>query len=127
MINWYYKVFMSYLKQYHNFNEEKSGYLILDKATSHLGKDFIGLLYFVNQEVSFIPGGMTRLYQPIDVSINEPFKTTLREKYINFCIDFGANNIKIILSNMIKFICDTWYSDIIKTKEIIWKNFKVIG
>ena len=26
---------------------------------------------------------------------------------------------------MIKFICDTWYSDIIISKVIIWKNFKV--
>jgi len=84
MINWYYKVWMPYLKQYHNFNEEKSGYLILDKATSHLGKDFIDLINSGNQEVSFIPDGMTRFYQPIDVSINKPFKIALREKYINF-------------------------------------------
>ena len=70
---------------------------------------------------------MTRFYQPIDVSINKPFKIALREKYINFCIDFGANNIKINHSNMIKFICDTWNSDIVISKEIIWKSFKVTG
>jgi len=39
------KVFL----QLHNFNEEKSGFLILDKATSHLGKDFIDLINSGNQ------------------------------------------------------------------------------
>lgn len=68
---------------------------------------------------------MTRFYQPIDISINKSFKTVLREKYINFCIESGANNIKISRSNMKKFICDTWYSVIIISKEIIWKSFKV--
>ena len=92
---------MPYLKQYHNYNEEKSGFLILDKVTSHLGKDFIDILNSSNQEVSFIPGGKTRFYKPIDISINKPFKTALREKYINFCIESGANNLKKSHSKMI--------------------------
>lgn len=72
MINWYNKVWLKYLKEFHDFIEEKTGFLILDKATSHLCTSG-------NQEVSFIPGGMTRFYQPLDVSINKPYKAALRE------------------------------------------------
>ena len=70
---------------------------------------------------------MTKFYQPLDVSNNKPFKIALREKYINFYIYSGTNNIKISPSNMINFICDIWYSDVILSKEIIWKCFKVTG
>ncbi len=61
------------------------------------------------------------------MSINKPYKAALKEKYINFCIESGGENIKISRTNMIKFICDTWYSENIITKDMIRKSFKITG
>ena len=65
------------LKEFCGFKEEKAGYVILDKTTSHLEQEFTDLLNAGNQEASFIPDGMTIFYQPIDVTINKPFKAAL--------------------------------------------------
>lgn len=50
MINWYYNIWVAYLKEFNDYNEEKAGFFILDKATIHLGKKFIDLLTTGNQE-----------------------------------------------------------------------------
>lgn len=128
MIKWYYNIWLAYLKEFCDFNGEKAGFIILDRATSHLGQEFTtDLLTTGNQEASFIPGGMTRFYQPIDVSINKPFNTTLRESYINYCISNGNNNFKLSRTMMIKIICETWYNDNIISEDMIYKSFRSTG
>ena len=40
-----------------------------------------------NTEVAIIPGRMTPVLQPADVHWNKPFKTTMREKWIQWLSD----------------------------------------
>ena len=101
--------------------------MILDQATSHMTTNIINILKSGNNDVTFIPPGLTRFLQPLDVSINKPFKQNLREKYISFCINNGAENIKVSRTKMIAFICDTWYDNNVITKDMVYKSFRVTG
>jgi hypothetical protein len=80
-----------------------------------------------NREVSYIPPGLTRFYQPLDVCINKPFKQAIKEKYIAFCINNGGQKIKVSLTKMIEFICEVWYDNNVITKEMVYNSFRVTG
>ena len=95
----------------------------MDRAPSHDNKEIIDLFRGGNRQIAFIPGGLTRYYQPLDVSGNKPFKNALLEKYIQN----GKTDLKISRSKMIEYICDIWYDDKIITKEIIYKSFRATG
>ena len=92
-----------------NVNDNKIGYLILDQATSHITTNVLNLLKSGNKDVSIIPGGLTRFFQPLDVAINQPFKVHLRELYISYCIKNGEDNKNISRTKMIEFVCNAWY------------------
>ena len=124
---WYKNIWDAYLCYGNLINEENQGFLILDQASSHVTENVIKELSGVNREIAFIPTGLTRFLQPLDVSINKPFKQALREKYVKFCCENGNENLKISRTKMIQFICDTWYDDNIITKEMVYKSFRVTG
>ena len=92
-----------------NFNDDKTGYLIFDQATSHITANVLNLLKSGNRDVSIIPGGITRFFHPLDVAINKPFKEHLRELYISYCIKNGEDNKNISRTKMIEFVCNAWY------------------
>ena len=71
-----------------------------------MGLDYVP---YINQYLSFIPGGLTRFLQPLDVVINKPFKDALRKKYIEYCSLTNDITTKITREKMIEFICETWY------------------
>ena len=80
------------------------GYLILDKATSHMINKIINLLKNNNKGVSFVPPVLTQFSQPLNIAINKPFKQALKEKYIDFCIKNGNDNKKVSRNKKIDFI-----------------------
>ena len=41
----------------------------------------------MNTELVFMPGGITSVLQPMDVSINKPFKDRLRQQYLKLISD----------------------------------------
>ena len=47
--------------------------LIMDKASMHKMPSVIKNIEQYDTEVKFIPSGMTRILQPLDVVINKPF------------------------------------------------------
>ena len=58
--------------------------------------------------------------------MNKPFKSALKEKHVDYCIDNGANNLKVSLTKMNEMICETWYNDTIITSEMIYYSFSLI-
>ena len=42
--------------------------------------------------ISFIPAGLTRFIKPLDISLNKPFKDTLKKEYMNYCVDIKVKN-----------------------------------
>ena len=60
------------------------GVLISDRASSHLDNDeVLNELKYTNQKIFYIPSGTTRLLQPLDVSVNKPFKTDIKINIFN--------------------------------------------
>ena len=48
-----------------------------------------------------IPGGLTKYLQPLDVSINKPFKDELRKKYTDYWIETKNSNAKVSQNDLI--------------------------
>ena len=57
----------------------------MDKASSHIDDDIIEKCSGNLKDVSILPAGCTSLLQILNISINKPFKNSLKEKYIRYC------------------------------------------
>ena len=99
----------------------------MDKASSHINEDIIEKCTGQFCDVSILPSGCTSILQPLDISINKPFKNSLKEKYIRYCIDKGVVFSKVGKEDIINWVGDIWYSDKIINKELIKNSFKVCG
>jgi len=65
-------------------------------------------LFLLNDSsYSFIPPGLTRYAQPLEASINKPFKSEIHNKYTQFQIK-KLNCQKPTHSDIIEFVHDTW-------------------
>ena len=59
--------------------------LVLDSALSHTKRSVLSSFQkHYNTDVAVIPGGMTPLLQPADVSWNKPFKSLMKEKWLEW-------------------------------------------
>ena len=56
--------------------------MLLNKAPSHLSKNIISYLEINQTEYTLIPGKLTRFLQPLDIGINMPFKSQLKNKFL---------------------------------------------
>ena len=126
MLKWYKNVWSKYL-EYAESLCEGFGYLILDKAPSHLTEASLAIMKNDKNLLSFILARLTRFIQPLDVSINKPFKDVLEKEYVNYYIDIKGENVKITREKMIDFVCKVWYDEYIISKEMIKKSFICTG
>ena len=55
--------------------------LVWDSFRAHLSKPVHSTLRSINTECVVIPGDMTSMLQPLDVSINKPFKDRMQAKW----------------------------------------------
>ena len=125
VIDWLNKVWLEYLK---NFDSMFESLLIIDKATTHENEEFKRACFNNDVTISYIPIGLTSILQPLDVSINNPFKDALRNEYTQYCIQKGLSNAdKVSRKQIIDFVYDVWYNKNIITKEMIIKSFKITG
>ena len=123
---WFYHIWLAYLKNPENLCDNL-GYLILDKASSHITQNILDSFKSNNQYLSFVPAGLTRFIQPLDVVVNKPFKDSLRKVYLEYCSQLNDNSVKITREKMIEFICNIWCNPNVITSEMIIKSFKCTG
>lgn len=58
--------------------------LVLDSFRGHLMQEVKDVLKEGKTDMALIPGGLTSVLQPLDVSINKPFKEHLKNTYANW-------------------------------------------
>ena len=58
--------------------------LVWDKFSAHLTHGVSDAVKATNTDVTVIPGGLTGILQPLDVSINTPFKDRLRKRWVHW-------------------------------------------
>lgn len=80
--------------------------LIMDKASMHKMTCVFKNIEQYDTEVKFIPSGMTRILQPLDVVINKPFKDLIRKKYIKYSISINLDNAKVSYNKILDWISD---------------------
>ena len=101
--------------------------LIIDHASSHEDHQIKKLCFEHDTEINVIPQGLTSILQPLDISINMPFKQALREKYNTYCINNPNKGIKNSRENIISFIYDVWHSESIISNDMVIRSFKCTG
>lgn len=110
-------------------NQERS-LLVWDMFRSHLTENVKMRARRKNVDMAVIPGGMTSLVQPLDVSLNKPFKDSLREKWINWMMDGektytkGGNVRQASLDTVCSWVLEAWNSI---NSDIVQKSFKKCG
>ena len=104
--------------------------LVYDSFRDHLEESVKKKFHDLGFDLVVIPGGLTCIYQPLDVTINKPFKDNLRKKWHNWMAAGGAG--KTAADNLccarISDVC-TWvkcFQDAI-SEEIIIELFKTCG
>ena len=102
--------------------------LILDKAPSHNNDQAIEKLYNNNIPFVFIPSGLTRFLQPLDISINKPFKDKLRNCHALWRANNPNNyNQKIKKEKIVNWINDIWNNNLLIKTETVFNSFKIVG
>lgn len=117
--NWFKNIWFKYLDS-NNLFIDGMGYLILDKATSHVTNNIISNYSNDFKFMSFIPAGLTRYLQPLDVVINKLFKEGIKKLYVEYCLQNSAECIKVSRNKIIEIITKIWWDPNLITKEMIY-------
>ena len=67
--------------------------LILDKVPSHCSEVTLDFMNKNQIKRLFIPGGLTRKWQKLDIVINKPFKDCLKKWYTQYQLENAGNTI----------------------------------
>ena len=103
--------------------------LLIDYASSHLEKECDSLFNNSGIIASYIPKGLTAFCQPLDVSINGPFKKATKIEYIIWNSEnTNAFNLKhVSKKDVVNWIVKNWEAPNMMTKEMIVNSFKSTG
>ena len=104
---------------------------MFDKASTHVNEEIIKYLND-NKIISvIIPAGFTRFLQPLDTSINKPFKLALKNSYLSFqqnhLNEVIQNTFSIKNEDIINMISQIWYNDSIIRNKVIIDSFLFCG
>ena len=92
----------------------------------HISFEIQRLLVKNKINFAYIPAGLTSILQPLDVSINKPYKDSIRHSYEEATIAFKSNKIpKIKREVLLKWVVENWENSI--KKDSIEKSFLICG
>lgn len=104
--------------------------LVLDSFRGHIEESVKNRMKELNTHPAIIPGGLTSILQPLDVSVNKPFKDHVKTLYTDWMANGEHSFMKTgkIQKPSIEILC-SW---IVKawdqiSSEIIQKSFKKTG
>ena len=104
--------------------------LVWDMFRSHITENSKARLSRTNTDIAVIPGGLTSLLQPLDVSLNKPFKGNVREEWNNWMLNGeksftkGGTMRAASLDVLCEFVIKAWGN---VKKESVVKSFKKCG
>ena len=101
--------------------------LIMDQASKHITKDIIKEIEKYDTEIIFVPRGMTRILQPLDDTINKPFKILIRKKYAEYCCNKNLSYVKISNNLIINWVSDIWWDEFAINQIMIKNSFRTTG
>jgi len=109
---------------------KKQSLLVLDQFKAHITEKTKKRLENYNTKIAVIPGGLTSQLQPLDVSINKPFKAHMREEWIKWMLiptkeTTPTGRVKRpSISQVCQWVKTSW--DAVE-KGIVIKSFKKCG
>lgn len=85
-------------------------------------------LFDKNINYVFIPKGLTSILQPLDISINRPFKDTVRHQYELACSVFkSVDKQKVSREALLEWIIKIWENNETISPQIVKNSFKFYG
>lgn len=110
----------------YDIKNNKKLILILDRATSHYFTELKDEFYSRNYKYVLIPPALTRFAQPLDISVNFPFKSEMKRNYFQYNFSNG-NNKKANQNNIVNFVYDCWYNENTIKANVIKNSFRFAG
>ena len=86
MLKWISDIWVKYTKK-------RPSLLFLDTFSAHLTDKVQKAFKESNTTVLVIPGGCTSILQPLDVSINKPIKSYLRNMWLQYMLEHSSDQI----------------------------------
>ena len=113
------------------YTKRSKSLLVLDSFKCHISDEAKNQIKRGNSIPAVIPGGCTSKLQPLDVSINRPFKAILRNQWQQYMMNWAANNDQgkpkpVDKQTILDWIINA-YEYIKARPEMIKKSFKVTG
>ena len=118
---------------YLNHTGGKKSLLVMDTFSAHCSDEIMNLLSKHHSSVALIPGGCTSKLQPLDVSLNKPFKQVCRQEFQTYCrsqlatMSNSADRLKTASKQEICQWAVKAQNYLSAHPEMIIKSFKVTG
>jgi hypothetical protein len=95
-------------KPFMDLNGITFSYLLLDVCRVHMTARSKDALLAANIECDYIPAGYTSKLQPLDVGINAPFKSYIRNSVERYMMQHPEQGVKVHRRDVAWWISDAW-------------------
>ncbi len=109
--------------------EGQRAMLVLDSFSAHITPAVKQKLKSINTVPLVIPGGCTSKIQPLDVSLNKPFKSYVRKYWSDFVLQQATNLQKLkppTKQNVAKWV-STALDELQEKPDMVVRSFSIIS